>query len=85
MNQLNQILSVIASIFLDFYEHPEKFDPQRFVDGGIDVKTLKEAGMCAKILFLPLHLIQTKIITFFVNEFIRCFHSIWKWATAMSR
>lgn len=75
----------MLQFFLDFYEHPEKFDPQRFVDGGIDVKTLKEAGMCAKILFLTLRLIQTKIITFFVNEFIRCFHSIWKWATAMSR
>lgn len=29
----------------DFYpEHPEKFDPQRFVDGVGDLKTLKEEG-----------------------------------------
>lgn len=30
----------------DFYEQPEKFAPERFLDGVGDLKTLKEAGMC---------------------------------------
>lgn len=30
--------------FQDFYEQPQKFNPQRFMDGVGDLKTLKEAG-----------------------------------------
>lgn len=35
----------------DFYEQPEKFDPQRFMDGVGDLKTLKEEGKCDDVTF----------------------------------